>query len=36
MYLLGMGRLGEGHVSRGPAAYLDHAQWVIEEIKPHV
>lgn len=73
MYPLGMGRVGEGHVStddpnyrpgmgkqeivdqlcrfaelgvtfssvpaprlNGVQAYLDHAQWVIEEIKPHV
>jgi probable F420-dependent oxidoreductase len=73
MYPLGMGRVGEGHVStddpnyrpgmskqeivdqlcrfaelgvtfssvpappvNGPEAYLDYAQWVIEEIKPHV
>jgi hypothetical protein len=20
----------------GPAAFLDHAQWVIEEVKPHL
>jgi len=73
MYPLGMGRVGEGHVTtddpnyrpgmgkqeivdqlcrfaelgvtfssvpaprvNGPDAYLDFAQWVIEEIKPHV
>jgi hypothetical protein len=73
MYPLGMGRVGEGHVSTddanyrpgmnkqqivdqlcrfaelgvtfssvpaprlaGAEAYLDHAQWVIEEIKPHI
>jgi probable F420-dependent oxidoreductase len=73
MYPLGMGRVGEGHVStddpnyrpgmskqeivdqlcrfaelgvtfssvpaprvNGPEAYLDYAQWVIDEIKPHV
>jgi probable F420-dependent oxidoreductase len=73
MYPLGMGRVGEGHVStddpnfrpemakqeiidqlcrfaelgvtfssvpaprvNGPEAYLDYAQWVIEEVKPHV
>lgn len=73
MFPLGMGRVGEGHVSSddpnyrpgmgkreiidqlcrfaelgvtytsvppprlsGPGEYLDHAQWVIEEIKPHI
>ena len=73
MYPLGMGRIGEGHVSTddpsyrpgmsnqeivdqlcrfaelgvtfssvpaprlsGAEAYMDYAQWVIEEIKPHI